>query len=113
MTARSSQKPQDAAQKSARTSGGGEDSSSKNKGSQGNTASLSVRCLTIEPRENEPPRISLSITYTGATPGLKALKAAARRTLEDVASRETLVDMGEEHGMQTRQMTKRFALEDE
>lgn len=107
-------------QKSAQRSQGTEPLEKSRRASQSNTASsqpkLEVRSVLIEPRHNEPPRISVSVEYESEAPSVQALKKAAMGAIHDVVRRASaegkLEDLGERHDMQRKQMTKCFSLED-
>lgn len=82
----------------------------QNESSQRNSEPL-VKSVLIEPRHNEPPRISVSVEYEGRAPDVRALKKAATDVLHDVMRAQTFVDLGERQNVQRGELTKCFSAE--
>lgn len=81
---------------------------SKSRAADGRTEPLSVRSILIEPRDNEPPRVSISVEYENKAPTIKQLKAAAMEVVHDVVRAQTFVDLGERQNVQRGELTKTF-----
>lgn len=81
----------------------------KSKATSGHT----VRSVLIEPRENEPPRVSISVEYESKAPTMKQLKAAAMEAIHGVVSAKGYVDLGYRESQVKRTLTQTFSLEKE
>lgn len=67
-----------------------------------------VRSVLIEPRDNEPPRVSVSVEYEGEAPGMKALKKLTTDVLHDVCRAGEYVDLGYKHQQRSRELVQSF-----
>lgn len=72
-----------------------------------------IRSVLIEPRHNEPPRVSVSVEYKGRAPGVQALQKAAMEVCHSVVSRasvQTFVDLGYRAHQTQRTLVQSFEL---
>lgn len=69
---------------------------------------LTIRSVLIEPRHNEPPRVSVSVEYKGRAPGVQALQKAAMEVCHDVCRASGYVDLGYRHQQRSRELVQTF-----
>ena len=68
-----------------------------------------IRSVLIEPRHNEPPRVSVSVEYEQDAPTLAQLKKVAMEAVHDVMRREgKLEDLGYRHQQRSRELVQTF-----
>lgn len=72
---------------------------------------MKIRSVLIEPREHEPPRVSVAVEYSEKAPTMAQLKKAALAVAHDVVSRGELTDLGYRESQAKRTLTQTFSAE--